>query len=230
MAKAKKEVLNLEPVKKTMVTLTLVGTSDLILNKKARSFERAEIWKQSNPKGEKMPQELDQGYNLWEKLITSIHWRDSIQFHDDDWSKYTEKEWRNYMKNNAPCLHSQAIFGSLYEAFVSFGYKESTGKNGTDIKRGLTLDRPLYPIKFTEAKYVQKLIPNNSKKHTNVLGQYNFFTGWKCDITFYTAEVAFPAKTVIDLIATAGKFCGISTQRKNGFGRYEIDNVQMAEI
>jgi len=176
----------------------------------------AEIWKQSNPKGEKMPDALNQNYNLWEKLITSIHWRDPIAYHDDGWSKYTEKEWEKYMKNNAPCLHSQAIFGSLYEAFVSFGYKESTGKNGTDVKRSLTLAKPLFPIKFASASYEQKLIPNNSKNHTNVLGQYNVFSGWKCDIEIYTADVAFPANSVIDLLQTAGQFCGVSTQRKTG--------------
>ena len=229
MAK-KEETLIIEPVKKTLVRATLKGTGALILNKKARSFERAEIWRQSNPKGAKMPKELAQDYNLWEKLITSVDWRDPIQYHDDDWSKYNEDEWRGYMENNAPCINSQAIFGSMKEAFISFGYKDSTQKNGTDLTRGLSLAKPRFPITFAEARYKQELIPNNTKSHTNVLGQHNEFYGWECPIELYTANVAFPADTVIDLLVTAGKFIGLSTQRKNGYGRFELDGVEKVDL
>ena len=230
MATKKEEKLILEPIKKTLITATLKGESDLILNKKARSFEMAELWKQSHPKGSKMPEELAQNYCIWEKLITSIDWRDPIEFHDDDWTKYTEEEWRSYMENNAPCINSQAIFGSMYEAFVSFGYKESTQKNGTDVKRGVSMTRHHFPIRFAEARYEHKLIPNNSKSHTNVAGQYNVFTGWECDIELVTADVAFPADTIIDLLFTTGEFIGISTQRHNNYGRFTVENIKKTDI
>lgn len=228
--KTEQRTITLEPVKKTRITLDLVGTSDLILNKKSRSFELLEIWKQSHPKGEIPPKELTQEYNLWEKLITSIDWKNPINFHDDNWKKYTEKEWTEYMKKNQPCVSSQAIFGSMYDAFVSFGYKDKTGKNGTDVKRAVSFSSNRYPITFASATYQQKLIPNNTMQHTNVLGQNNIFTGWKIPIEIYTADVAIPAKTVIDLVVTAGSFIGICTQRKNGYGRFTIANVKTEDI
>ena len=70
MARTKETEKNVtfEPVKQTVVDVELIGTSDLILNKKCRSYERAEVWKQTNPKGAKMPKNLEQDYNLWEHL------------------------------------------------------------------------------------------------------------------------------------------------------------------
>ncbi len=229
-AEKETKTITLEPVKKTLITMDLVGTSDLILNKKARSFELLEIWKQSHPKGEIPPKVLTQDYNLWEKLITSLDWKDPITFHDDDWKKYTEKEWTDYMKNNQPCVSSQAIFGSMYEAFVSFGYKDKTGKAGTDVKRAVSFSSNRYPITFAQATYQQKLIPNNTMQHTNVLGQNNVFSGWRIPIGIYTADVAIPVSTVIDLLATSGSFIGISTQRKNGYGRFTIENVKTQDV
>lgn len=225
MAKTNENVLTIEPIKRTLLKVELIGTSDLILNKKARSFELAEMFKQSHPKGTEIPASLTQEYNLWEKLITSIDWRDQITFHDDDWSLYTEEEYKDYMQNNAPCISSQAIFGSMYEAFVSFGYKDKTGKNGTDVKRSVSLGSNRYPIEFAEVRPEQKLIPNNGKNKVNVLGQYSVFSGWKCTIDIFTADVALPADTVLTLLATAGQFIGVSTQRKNGYGRFSIGKV-----
>ena len=83
MATAKKSTENqtqiqLGEIKVKKMIVTIVGDSDLILCKKARSYEREEIFKQSHPKGTKIPAELQQPYNMWEKLITSIHWLNSI--------------------------------------------------------------------------------------------------------------------------------------------------------
>ena len=36
---------------------------------------------------------------------------------------------------------------------------------------------------------------------------------------------AFPAESLLDLLATAGQFVGVSTQRKNGYGRFSIGEV-----
>lgn len=65
MAKKNEEkVINIEPLKQTVIKAELIGDTDLILNKKCRSYERSEVWKQSHPKGSKMPKVLDQDYNL----------------------------------------------------------------------------------------------------------------------------------------------------------------------
>lgn len=217
--------LGLQDITKTRLTIELIGKSELILCQKSRSFELPEVFKQSHPKGTEIPKEYMQEYNLWEKLITSIHWRDPITYHDDDWSQYTEEEWNYLMNNNAPCIPSQAIFASIYEAFVSFGYKDRTGKNGTDIKRSVSFVKPYFPITFAGVRAERKLVPNNTKQRTNVLAQYNVFSGWRCVVELSAADVAFPVETLISLFRTAGEFCGVSTQSKNGYGHFELGEI-----
>ena len=154
--KPKAEVVTLNPIKVSSFSVHIEGTSDLILCKKPRSFELPEIFKQSHPKGTQIPSELNQPYNLWEKLITGIHWEKPITFHDEDWSLYTEEEWMDYMKNNRPCLLGKAFTDAMREAFISCGFKESTGKAGTDFKRTISVAN-IVPIEFGDAGYSQHL-------------------------------------------------------------------------
>lgn len=231
MARTKETEKNVtfEPVKQTVIDVELIGTSDLILNKKCRSYERAEVWKQTNPKGAKMPKNLEQDYNLWEHLITSITWDKPIEFHDDDYSLYTEEEWKQYMTENNPCILTAAFTGGMAEAFKTFGYKGSTGKDGTDVKRSVNFLSPKAPITFTSAEYEQKLVPTKGITRTNVVAQYNIFHGWKCNVQLACADVVFPYETIIELLATTGKFIGVGTQRKNGYGHFAIGSVKVNE-
>ena len=223
------KTFSLEPVKQTIIDVELVGTSDLILNKKCRSYERAEVWKQTNPKGAKMPKDLDQDYNLWEHLITSITWNKPIEFHDDDYSLYTQEEWERYMRENNPCILASAFVGAMSEGFKTFGFKDATGKAGTDFKRAVNFQSPKFPITFSGVGYEQKLIPTQGISRTNVVGQYNVFSGWKCRVQLACADVVFPYETIVDLLATTGRFIGIGTQRKNGFGHFEIGKTEVHE-
>lgn len=232
MAKAKEvtQETQFDKIKKTKITADLIGTGELILNKKCRSYELPEIWKQTHPKGSEMPASLRQGFNLWEHLITSLHWRDPIIFHDDDWSLYTEEELKYYLENNAPCIKSYALIGSMKEAFISLGYKDSTGKNGSDITRAVSATAEKFPITFAEAHYEQKLIPTAGKSKTNVVGQYNVFSGWKTTVELVCANVVLPKETLVSLLIATGEFIGIGTQRKNGYGHFTVDNVRCTEI
>lgn len=84
--------LEIEPLKETVVRLEIEGESDLILHKRSRYYEQSEVWKQAHDKGAKMPQIYSQGKNIWEGLITGIHWENPIEFHDEDIMLYTEEE------------------------------------------------------------------------------------------------------------------------------------------
>ena len=222
--------ITINPVNQTLLHVELVGTSPLILNKKARSYEMAEVFKQTHPKGTEMPKSLDQPYCLWERLITSLTWQKPITFHDEDYSLYTEDEWKDLMENNAPCILQNAFVGAMADAFKTFGYKDSTGKAGTDLKRSVNCTSPKFPITFAEVGYEQKLIPNTGINKTNVVGQYNVFYGWRCVVQFACADVAFPTETLVSLIDTTGKFIGVGTQRKNGYGRWEIGEIKETKI
>lgn len=224
----KETVINLSEIKTKSLLVRIAGDSDLILCKKARSYEREEIFKQSHPKGTKIPAEFQQNYNLWEKLITSIHWLKPITFHDDDYSLYTEEEWKDYMENNKPCIVAKAFQDSLKEAFISCGFKDSTGKAGTDFKRTISF-RPITPISFAVASYDQHLAQTSGLSRTNVLTQQNCFSGWNADIEISYLETAFPKETIIDLLNTAGRFIGIGSRRGEGYGRYHVEAVQFSD-
>ena len=222
--KATENQIHIPEIKTKQMIVSIVGDSDLILCAKSRSYIREEVFKQSHPKGTKIPAEYQQKYNLWEKLITSIHWLYPITFHDDDYSKYTEEEWIDYMKNNKPCILGKGFQDSLKEAFISCGFKDSTGKAGTDFKRTISF-KPINPIDFSEAGYDQHLAQTSGLSRTNVLTQQNIFHGWSADIELSYLEVAFPKETILDLFACAGKFIGIGARRGEGYGQYHIESV-----
>lgn len=222
--------IKLEQLKETTITVTVIGDTDLILHKKSRSFEREELFKQTHPKGTALPESIDQKkvYNMWEKLITSITWRDPIVFHDDDYSLYSQEEWEYYMRNNAPCILQNAIKGAMYEAFVTF-FKETTGKNGTDIKRAISFNRRVYPIKFDSVGYEVKLVPTNGIAKTNVKCEQNVFSGWSFDLSVTFPTHVVPEKTVLEMLVATGKYIGIGTQHGNGFGRFHIENARISQ-
>ena len=229
MAQKKVEVvetaINLEQIKPKTMIVTVNGTSDLILCKKSRSYEREEVFKQSHPKGTKIPAEFQQPYCLWEKLITSIHWEKPIEFHDSDYTKYTEEEWNRYMTENRPCILANSWIGSFSEAFISCGFKDSTGKAGTDLKRTISFDT-LTPISFAQAGYDQHLAQTSGLSRTNVLTQQNVFSGWTADVVIHYLPIAFPKETVLGIMQCAGQFIGIGARRKEGYGRYELAEIK----
>lgn len=224
---AKKEVIRIEEAKAENVKLKLVGDEDLVLCAKARSYEIPEIYKQSHPKGTKLPSEMTQEFNLYEKLITSIHWLKPIEYHDSDWSLYTEEEWRRYLTENKPCIMAKAWTESFKEAFISCGFKDSTGKSGADLRRTVSIGHRLTPVNFTEAYYDMHLVPNNTMKHTNVLSVPTCFKNWSCEIEISFPKIAFPVDTIVEMVQAAGKFIGIGSRRGDGFGRYHIEGVSM---
>ena len=223
MAKKKEETVVLSPFTERKMIVKIVGDSELVLCKKARSYELEEIFRQSHPKGTKIPAKYQQDYNLWEKLITSVHWENPIEYHDD-YSEYTEKEWEKLMTENRPCILAKAFQESIKEAFVSCGFRDSTGKNGTDVRRTVSFKNKT-PITFAQYAYDQHLAQTSGLSRTNVLTQQNVFSGWKAEIEISYLESAFPKETILELINCAGKFIGIGSRRGEGYGRYHIDEI-----
>lgn len=222
--KGQEEIINLSEIKVKKMSVHIVGDSTLVLCAKARSYEREEVFRQSHKKGTRIPSEYQQDYNQWEKLITSIHWLHPITFHDKDYSLYTEDEWKEYMETNKPCILAKAWQESLKEAFISCGFKDSTGKAGTDFKRTITFSA-LTPITFANAGYDVHLAQTSGLSRTNVLTQQNVFDGWEADLEITYLEKSFPKETILELIMTAGRFIGIGARRGEGYGRYHIDKV-----
>lgn len=220
MAKAKS--FTIEPLKETTLRLELIGDTDLILHKRSRYYEQAECWKQAHDKGTKMPEIYNQSKNIWEGLITGIHWEKPITFHDEDISLYTQEEWESYMKDNRPCILTQAFKKAFTETFITF-FKDSTGKKGTDIKRSLSMAGSICPVTFSGVEVVSNIVPTSGISASPVLCSSNVFHNWRTTIEVSCPDIVFPHETVLQLIETSGKYIGIGTQRANGNGRYHIN-------
>lgn len=219
---AKSKTFTIEPLKETTLRLELIGYTDLILHKRSRYYEQAECWKQAHDKGTKMPEIYNQGKNIWEGLITGIHWEKPITFHDEDISLYTQEEWESYMKDNRPCILTQAFKKAFTETFITF-FKDSTGKKGTDIKRSLSMTGSICPVDFESVEVVNNIVPTSGISASPVLCSSNVFHNWRTTIEVSCPDIVFPHETVLQLIETSGKYIGIGTQRANGNGRYHIN-------
>lgn len=219
---AKSKVFTIEPLKETTLRLELIGDTDLILHKRSRYYEQAECWKQAHDKGTKMPEIYNQGKNIWEGLITGIHWENPITFHDEDISLYTQEEWESYMKDNRPCILTQAFKKAFTETFITF-FKDSTGKKGTDVKRSLSMTGSICPVDFESVEVVNNIVPTSGISASPVLCSSNVFHNWRTTIEVSCPDIVFPHETVLQLIETSGKYIGIGTQRANGNGRYHIN-------
>ena len=227
MAKAKS--FTIEPLKETTLKLELIGDTDLILHKRSRYYEQAECWKQAHDKGTKMPEIYNQSKNIWESLITGIHWEKPIEFHDEDISLYTQEEWESYMKYNRPCILTQAFKKAFTETFITF-FKDSTGKKGTDIKRSLSMAGSICPVNFESVEVVSNIVPTSGISASPVLCSSNVFHNWRTTIEVSCPDIVFPHETVLQLIETSGKYIGIGTQRANGNGRYHINPENVTVI
>lgn len=227
---AKQKSLVIEQLKVTKLNIELIGDTDLILHKKSRSFEREQVWKQSHDKGAKVPLAFTESKNPWEKFITSITWENPITFHDEDSGLYTEEEWKEYMQNNRPCILPQAFQKSFAEAFKTFGFKDSTGKAGTDFQRALNIHGSKIPVSFVNVEAASVLVPNGGISNTNVVCHQNVFSGWSCTVEINVPDIVFPYETILSVVDTAGKYIGIGSQRKNGNGRYHIGNVEIIKL
>ena len=146
-------------------------------------------------------------------------------FHDDDWSLYSEEEWRDYMQNNRPCLLGKAFQDAMKEAFISCGFKESTGKAGTDFKRTISI-ASIVPVSFGEAGYSQHLAQTSGLSRVNVITQQNVLHDWCCDVQVNALESAFPKQTIIELFNMAGTFIGVGSRRGEGYGRFHVTEVK----
>lgn len=224
MAKKSEEII-IEPMRSTTVRLELTGITPLMLHGRSRYYVQSECWKQNHDKGEKMPEIYCQGKNIYEGLITGIHWEKPITFHDDDIMLYTKEELENYLTNNRPCILGQAFKKSFVECFTTF-LKESTGKNGTDIKRALSIDSVIHPVDFESHHIESSIVPTKGIGGSTVVCNANVFEGWKTSIEVSCPDIVFPIRTVVQLIETTGKYIGIGSQRANDYGKYRITELE----
>lgn len=206
----KKEIIELKPLGNRFMEVTIVGDSDLVLNKMNDVNARQLIDKRKDKaKGTEKP-------NVWEGIITSMHWLNGKP------TDFSEDGLLKALKENAPCITDFGLKKSFGDAVVRNEidkYKTKFDANVNVVSKG-----GLVPIKFSEHFIDEKLM--SPKKGSPVLVNLNRFSGWSATFTVSYMENVYSAEQIINIINLAGFGLGIGSGRTSGFGRYHVDGVK----
>lgn len=199
--------IELKPISPNIVTIKIIGDTDLILNKMNDRTIRALIGER-NGKGKSL-----EAPNVWEDIITAMHWRDEKP------TDFTEEGLKNALENNAPCLTAFGLYKSLGDAVV----RNEIDKYATKFRASVNIigKGNLIPIKFAEHYVNEKLM--SPKKGSPVLVHMNRFSGWSAEITISYLETTYSLEQIINIINLAGFGLGIGSGRTSGYGRYHVE-------
>lgn len=209
--KTEEQVIELKPINPITITVTIEGTSDLVLNKMndptARALTDA---RKDKAKSMEKPDE-------WEQVITSMHW---LKGKPTDMS---EKGLKDALKNNAPCLTAFGLKKSFADAVVRNEISQYATKFNASVNVVGQGDN-LVPITFAEHHIDEKLM--SPKKGAPVLVRLNRFSGWSAKITLSFVDTAYSTEQIINIINLAGFGLGIGSGRSSGYGRYKVVGVE----
>ena len=205
------EVLEVREIKPQLLTVHIVGDTDIVINKISDPAAREMIAKR---KGKANSIEKP---NEWEEIITSIHWRDGKP------TEFSEKAMKEALKKNAPCITTFGLKKSFGEAVVRLGIDTYSTK--FDASVNILGSGGLVPIKFTEHYIDEKLM--SPKKGSPVLVHLNRFRGWSADIQLSFIDSVYSAEQLLNVINLAGFGIGIGSGRRScGYGRYHVESVK----
>lgn len=205
-----KTTIELKPLNSRLMEVSIIGDSDLVLNKMNDVTARDLTDKRKDKaKSNEKP-------NVWELIITSMHWYNGKPV---DFSK---EGLQKALKENAPCITD---FG-LKKSFADMVVRGEIDKYSTKFNANVNLLNKggLVPIKFAEHVIDEKLM--SPKKGSPVLVHLNRFIGWSATFTVSYMETVFSAEQIINIINMAGFGIGIGSGRSSGFGRYHVQDVK----
>lgn len=211
MARAAKETtLELRKAKVAYATITIVGDGDLVLNKMndptIRSLTDA---RKDKAKSLEKP-------DVWECIITSMHWRDGKP------TDFSEEGLIDALKNNAPCISAFGLKKSFMQAVVRNGIDTYSTK--FDASVNIVATDNLIPITFASHHVDEKLM--SPKKGAPVLARLNRFSGWSATFNIqYIENGSYSLEQIVSIIDLAGFGLGIGSGRSSGYGRYHVANV-----
>ena len=192
--------------------ITIVGDSDLILNKMRDSTTQELADKQEGKvQGTKKP------VNMYEHLVGSIHWLKGEE------NNYTEEGWKNALINNTPGYPSSGMKKALCDAVVRVLGETYSTKFNANVQ---ILDSFL-PIEFGSSSYDKSLF--SPQKGSPVLCYRNVFRDWTTSFTIKYIPDNYSLEQIIEVINCAGFACGIGSHRpssKGGSnGMFHVDSV-----
>lgn len=209
--KNEEQVIELKPINPITITVTIEGTSDLVLNKMNDATAKA-LTDARKDKAKSLEKP-----NEWEQIITAIHW---LNGKPEDMS---EKGLKDALKNNAPCLTAFGLKKSFADAVVRNEISQYATKFNASVNVVGQGDN-LVPIRFVEHHVDEKLM--SPKKGAPVLVRLNRFSGWSADITISFVDTAYSMEQIINIVNLAGFGLGIGSGRSSGYGRYKVVGVK----
>ena len=209
------ELMDIQANVKHML-VTIEGDGDLILNKMNARNERWLTGGRDNGVVERP--------NIWEDIITSIHWRDSVNC-EDTYTQCDEEMMHRLLKENKPCISAFAFKKSFCDAV----FRNEIDKNKTKIDTAINVvaNGGLVPTEFGGWSVERRLM--NPKRNSPITVHLNHFHNWKATFQIDYMDHVFSRDQILNIINLAGFGLGIGSGRSSGYGRYHITNVEVFE-
>jgi len=209
------ELMNIQANIKHMI-VTVEGDGDLILNKMNARNERWLLGGRDSG--------VEERSNVWEDIITSIHWYKPLEC-EDTYKECNEEMMMSLLKENKPCISAFAFKKSFGDATVRNEIDTYATKINTAVN--VVAVGGLIPIEFGGWSVEKRLM--SPKKGKPLTVHLNHFHNWSAKIQIDYMDHVFSRDQILNIINLAGFGLGIGSGRTSGYGRYHITNVDMIE-
>lgn len=207
----KEKVITVEPIKVQHAIICIEGDGDLVLNKMNARNER--LLAADDRK------KIKEVSNMWEDIITAVHWRDGYPV-KDTYAELTEEHLYEMLANNAPCISGFGLKKSWGQAVV----RNEIDTYATKFDNAVNVVSSLVPIKFAEHNVDKKLMAPKRGAPLPVL--LNRFSGWSAEIPITYTEHVYSLEQIVNIINMAGFGLGIGSGRTSGYGRYHVSGLK----
>ena len=211
--KKAKNIVELKPIEVKTCTIFIKGDGDLVLNKMNAANTRKQMADDRN-KIKEVP-------NIWEDIITAIHWRDGLPT-KDTYRDCSEEMLRDLLENNAPCITAFGLKKSFGQAVVR--NEIDTYATKFDNAVNVVADRGLVPVTFAEWSLDERLM--SPKRGSPIPVRINHFSGWEAHFQIQYTEHVYNINEIVNIINMAGFGLGIGSGRTSGYGRYHVVDVK----
>lgn len=209
----KEGVIELEKPRTKTATIYIEGDGDLVLNCMNARNTRALIAEDRK--------KIKEAPNIWEDIITSIHWRDGLPC-KDTYTECNEELMNKLLHENSPCISAFGLKKSFGQAVV----RNEIDKYATKIDNAINViaNKGLIPITFAEWSLDERLM--SPKKGSPVTVRLNHFSGWKAQFRIDYTDHVYSLEEIVNIINLAGFGLGIGSGRTSGYGRYHVSDVK----
>lgn len=211
------KVIELQDIKSITKSarIYIEGDGDLILNKMNARNARM-LTAEDRKKIREVP-------NVWEDVITSIHWRDPLPVSNEcTYVSCDENMMNELLKTNAPCISAFGLKKTFNQAVV----RNEIDKYATKFDNSLNIvaDKGLIPIEFAEWSLEERLM--SPVKGSPVVVHLNHFSGWKANFRIDYTEHVYSLEQIVNIINLGGFGIGTGSGRSSGFGRFHVVDVK----